>query len=115
MPSNASVHRALEGAREGTPTVLDIEGHAGFGKTHLIRGIVAEFPRERVLMATAYEDTQNDALGVLRQLGVDVGTVSPNALSASQALMRRIDALGGGEPVLLVIDDLHWVDRSWRR
>lgn len=110
MPSDASVHRALEGAREGTPTVLDIEGHAGFGKTHLIRGIVAEFPRERVLMATAYEDTQNDALGVLRQLGVDVGTVSPNALSASQALMRRIDALGGGEPVLLVIDDVHWAD-----
>lgn len=110
MRSDEIVRRALESARNGIPTVLEIEGHAGFGKTHLVRRIAGEFPRERVLLATAYEDTQNDALGVLRQLGADVPGVRPHALSASQALMRRIDALDGDAPVLLVIDDLHWAD-----
>lgn len=104
------VEQAIACARGGTPTVLDIEGHAGFGKTHLIRGIVEGFSRAQVLRATAYEDTQNDQLGVLRQLGVDVHGISPNALSASQAIMRRIDALDADELAVLVVDDLHWAD-----
>ncbi len=108
--ADAMVERAIASALGGTPTVLDIEGHAGFGKSHLIRSIAASFPGEQVLRATAYEDTQNDALGVLRQLGTDVLGVGHNALSASQALMRAIDACDRSAPVLLIVDDLHWAD-----
>lgn len=105
-----TARNAVARAHGGEPTVLDVEGHAGYGKTHLVRGIAAAFPRDQVLRATAYEDTQNDQLAVLRQLGADVPGMSPNALSASQALMRRVDSLNHDGPILLIVDDLHWAD-----
>lgn len=106
----AMVDNAIARVRAGEPAVIDLEAHAGFGKTHLARRIAADFPSDRVLRATAYEDTQDDPLGILRQFGVTAEGVSPNALSASQALAERIDALEGDEPVLLLLDDLHWAD-----
>ncbi len=107
--------QAIERAQKGIPTVLDVEGHAGFGKTHLARAIAAKFPSRDVLRATAYEDTQSDPLGLLEQLGVDLDGVSSNALSASRALGARLDGLreeGLSEEGLLVVvlDDLHWAD-----
>ena len=106
----ALVDEAVARAGAGVPTVLDIEGHAGFGKTYLARTIVRRFPPDTVLRATAYEDTENDALGLLEQLGVDVSTVSANALSASRALGARLDSLPGEGPAVVVLDDMQWAD-----
>lgn len=107
---DAIVEDAVARVRAGEPTVLDIEGNAGFGKTHLARRVAERFPAERLLRATAYEDTQNDPLSLLEQLGVDTTGVRSNALQASQALGARIDSLHGEGPIAVVVDDLHWAD-----
>jgi DNA-binding CsgD family transcriptional regulator len=104
------VREAVALADAGTPTVLDLEGHAGFGKTFLARAVTKRFPAGRVLRATAYEDTQTDPLSLLEQLGVDIAGLSSNALSASRALGARLDALPGDGPVVVMLDDLQWAD-----
>lgn len=111
---DAQVDEAIASANAGTPTVLDLEGHAGFGKTHLARDVASRFPARNVLRATAYEDTRRDPLGLLDQLGVDTAGMSSNALSASRALGTRLEAVrGGGDQdtaLVVVLDDLHWAD-----
>lgn len=104
------VAEAIALADAGTPTVLDIEGDAGFGKTHLARRIAQRFPAGSVLRATAYEDTQRDPLSLIEQLGVDTAGLSPNALSASRAVGARLDAVRGEGLLVVILDDLHWAD-----
>ncbi|WP_188681180.1 helix-turn-helix transcriptional regulator [Subtercola lobariae] len=110
MDVQAEVAHAITLAESGTPTVLDLEGHAGFGKTYLAREVARRFSADRVLRATAYEDTQSDPLSLLQQLGVPVAGLSSNALSASRALGAHLDTLPGTGPVIVVLDDLQWAD-----
>ncbi|ERK70492.1 hypothetical protein N136_03156, partial [Leifsonia aquatica ATCC 14665] len=106
----AAVDDAVARATAGIPTVLDIEGQAGFGKTQLARTVAQRVPAGAVVRATAYEDTQSDPLGLLDQLGVETAGLPSNALSASRALGAHLDALAGDSPLVVVLDDLHWAD-----
>lgn len=106
----AAVDDAVARATAGIPTVLDIEGQAGFGKTQLARTVAQRVPAGAVVRATAYEDTQSDPLGLLDQLGVETAGLPSNALSASRALGAHLDALAGDGPLVVVLDDLHWAD-----
>ncbi len=106
----ALVSEAIVRSSAGEPTVLDVEGHAGFGKSHLARSVARGFSAERVLRATAYEDTQSDPLSLLQQLGIDPASTSTNALSASRALGARLDSPAFDGPMLVVVDDLQWAD-----
>jgi DNA-binding CsgD family transcriptional regulator/tetratricopeptide (TPR) repeat protein len=106
----ARVAQAFALADAGTPTVLDLEGRAGFGKSHLARAVAQRVPTSNVLRATAYEDMQRDPLGLFEQLGVEVAGLSANALSASRALGARLDRLGDRGLLIVVLDDLQWAD-----
>ncbi|MBD0670136.1 hypothetical protein BU198_05275 [Streptomyces sp. CBMA156] len=50
-----------------------------------------------------------DALRVV--LGFDSGP-PPEQLLVSNAMLRLIQTVAGGQPLLLVVDDLHWVDQA---
>lgn len=104
------VEEAIERARSGQPTVLDLEGHAGYGKTHLARQVARQFDAAQVLRATAYPGLGADPLSLLGQLGVDVAGVGFDALSASRALGSHIEAQFGDGPCVVLLDDLHWAD-----
>ena len=105
-----TVHAAIQAARAGTPTVLDITGHAGFGKSYLARWVARQFPPDQVLRATAYSSDQAESLGVLRQLDPDLPEGDTNPLRVARRIGRRIDAQQVAGPVVLLIDDLHWAD-----
>lgn len=50
----SKVDDAVGRAASGVPTVLDVQGHGGFGKTRLAREIGRRYPRSQVLRATAF-------------------------------------------------------------
>src|SRR6266542_3199733 len=89
QPTLASLHRMLNQARAGEPRLVLIEGPAGIGKTTLVRRFLDEAGERRVLRASGEEAEAGLAFGVLDQLGE----------------LQRTD------PVVVVVDDLHWADR----
>lgn len=105
---DTQVQEAVGRARSGRPTVLDLEGAAGFGKTHLAREVAGRFDPRATLWASGYEGREADPLDLLDQLGVAGGVSDP--LRASRALGAYIDGLPDDDIRLLVLDDLQWSD-----
>jgi DNA-binding CsgD family transcriptional regulator len=129
--------RVLEAADAGTAGVALVGGDAGIGKTRLT-GELAAYAREhgfRVLVGQCAElgdslpylpladalrgaeDVVRDALAerpVLGQL-VTGGESAPSAGLTQQRLFGSLlGLLAEVQPVLFVIEDLHWADRSTR-
>lgn len=104
---------ALQRTRDGSPSVLVIEGEAGVGKSALLDELVNQAEDFRVLVADGVESDRAPFL-VLRQWGVvlppsaDGGASDP--FVAAQGLRTTIDAESLRAPVLLLLDDLHWAD-----
>jgi type II secretory pathway predicted ATPase ExeA len=105
-----TVDAAIAAARAGTPSVLDITGHAGYGKSYLARWVARQFPADQMLRATAYRSDQADSLGVLRQIDPEVPAGDTNPLRVARRIGQRIDDMQVTGPVVLVVDDLHWAD-----
>jgi DNA-binding NarL/FixJ family response regulator len=82
----AAIEGHLEGAREGSGSLLLIEGPAGIGKTELLNAgaELADGAGMEVLGARAGELEQSLAYGVVRQL------FEPRVLSASEAERREL-------------------------
>src|SRR6266545_1912681 len=124
QPTLASLHRMLNQARAGEPRLVLIEGPAGIGKTTLVRRFLDEAGERRVLRASGEEAEAGLAFGVLTQLLAHVPTTPPGPAAGVVAGERPVDPLAAGavlldqlgelqrtDPVLLVVDDLHWADR----
>jgi DNA-binding CsgD family transcriptional regulator/tetratricopeptide (TPR) repeat protein len=123
---------ALEAAASGTPQVLLVGGDAGIGKTTLTSAI-AEQARASgfsVLVGHCLDIDDGVALRPVREAlrqavaGRDEGSLSPVTHRLARYLRGEVDAVTVDElalvvaeevaegPVLLVLEDLHWADRS---
>jgi DNA-binding CsgD family transcriptional regulator len=114
--------RAFTDASAPTLSVVLVVGEAGIGKTLLVRHALA---RSGALAVVAEGDPAEIDLdyGVLDQLvrrspldGSAVGDLVPLAgtdpLVAGAGLMRFVDGLALDRPLVVVVDDAHWADRS---
>lgn len=112
----SAISAALEAARNGQPTVLSVLGKPGMGKTSLLREIATRASGFNVLEADGQESAYREPFDLLRQLGVrDVhspGGISRDPLVAAQGLRDLVDTLSPTGPVLILVDDLQWVDQE---
>ncbi|MGN9837036.1 ATP-binding protein [Nonomuraea sp. H19] len=133
----ARLVRVLRSAIEGTAGVALVGGDAGIGKTRLVAELVAQ-ARERgfnVLVGQCAE--LGDALPylpladalrgaepavreaaaahpMLGQLLPGMESVPSTGLTQQRLFGSLLGLLSGVQPVLFVIEDLHWADRSTR-
>ncbi|MGW6494324.1 ATP-binding protein [Nonomuraea angiospora] len=129
--------RVLQSAAEGTAGVALVGGDAGIGKTRLISELVSE-ARERgfhVLVGQCAElgdalpylplaDALRGAEPAVREAAAAhpmLGQLLPGVESAPSAGLTQqrlfgslLGLLADVQPVLFVIEDLHWADRSTR-
>jgi DNA-binding CsgD family transcriptional regulator/tetratricopeptide (TPR) repeat protein len=127
------IQRALEQSSAGTSRTVLVTGAAGIGKTTLIEAVATDASRTfTVIRASGSPDAQalpfrtfrqlllqldtDDA--VLRQLRLEFDSQEPSQSVVSSvevvagALVRCLSKTAEARPILLIIDDLHWVDES---
>jgi ATP/maltotriose-dependent transcriptional regulator MalT len=128
QPELATLRRRLAAARAGDPQVVQVQGPPGIGKTALLSHFLAD-PGSGVppvvLRAGGEETEVLLAYGVVDQLARSAGppgaelvrSVGASSASFDDAVAvgsRLLDLLGVLEadaPVVLVVDDVHWVDQ----
>ena len=129
QPELATLRARLAEARAGAPQVVQLEGPPGIGKTALVAqflddpgGDVAPV----VLRASGEETETLLEYGVIDQLaraagpagagllapGGISGTSPSDAVGVGSRLLELLGALEADAPVVLVVDDVQWVDQS---
>ncbi|HEY0400768.1 MAG TPA: AAA family ATPase [Blastococcus sp.] len=124
QPELATLRARLAAARGGAPQVVQIQGPPGIGKTALLAEFLEEpggNPAPVVLRASGEETEDLLAYGVLDQLvrsagprgaGVVVpGGPVEDAVAVGSRLLELLGALEAAAPVVLVVDDIHWMDQ----
>ena len=110
---------AMAAARDGQPRILVVEGEAGIGKTALLHRCAWMAQDAAVVWASGDPAERGLDGGLVRQLlaalpgpaGAEPG--GQDGLSLGAALLAGIGALEEQAPlVILVVDDLHWADRT---
>jgi DNA-binding CsgD family transcriptional regulator len=133
----AAIDGLLHGARGGSSGVLVLRGPAGIGKTSLLDAAVAsakDFGSSRVAgveseIALGFAAVHQLVLPFLDRVGdlpepqghalesvfglADHGP--PNPLLVSLAVLTLLDTASSTQPLLLVIDDAHWLDNESAR
>jgi ATP/maltotriose-dependent transcriptional regulator MalT len=109
----AAIGACVHAVSGGAGRVVWVEGDPGSGKTALINHVVAELPAAFVVLrAAADESTVHQPFAVLEQFGIEGGG-SPQA--GGLDLVALLSETGGGGPVAVVVEDLHWADRESRQ
>ena len=105
----------LARARTGQARIAVVTGEAGVGKSRLCREVAARASGFHVVGAAGEESEVSLGLGVLDELFAGLGAGPASApgttpLAAGAALVRALSDAQGERPLLLWVDDLHWVD-----
>ena len=109
----AAIGACVDAVSGGAGRVVWVEGDPGSGKTALVSQVVAGLPAAFVVLrAAADESAADQPFAVLGQFGVE-GGASPQA--AGLDLVALLSEAGGGGPVAVVVEDLHWADRGSRQ
>ncbi|MEO5834172.1 MAG: LuxR family transcriptional regulator [Nakamurella sp.] len=128
----ARLKAVLSEAGSGRPAVLVVSGIRGCGKTALLTAAVADLPQQ-VLRATGVESEARidygGLLALLRPLvgGLDAVTpparralrialgmqdgLPPTEFALGAAVLELLAAASGHTPLVLVLDDIQWLDR----
>ena len=117
---------AMEAARGGTPQIAWIEGEPGIGKTAFMRRFLSTVEDVVVIEASGDESETTLDYGVVLQLLArstpdsswdavqerldQRSSVSPFSVGAD--LLGMLGSLQDKAPVVMAIDDAHWVDQS---
>ena len=120
---------AAASARDGAPTVVSLTGPGGIGKScllnHFLQELSASSPDLRVVRASGEEAETAHPYGVLAQLGASARQVAscvPSSLDHGPAETQDPLAVGadlltvlgdlqqGSDLVVLLVEDLQWVD-----
>ena len=114
-----AIGRLIEAAARGESSVLLVRGEAGIGKTRLLDRLSDRAAERRfaVLRGRATElesDVPFAAVAEALEPLDDVALATPASPAERWRLHRglrdRLDALPGGHPFALVLDDVHWAD-----
>lgn len=109
----AEIERAAGAARDGRPTLVAIEADAGMGKTTLLREVAAvQLDGFRVIRASGEERALDEPFRILREWGAlgEETSAGVHAMQAARLLGDLVDRLQTAGPVVLVVDDVQWVD-----
>lgn len=115
--------RAYAQALDGRFGIVCVEGPAGIGKTALIRAFLAATAAGSVIVVSGDEAEMTLPWGTISQLALgsraagagplgQLGQLSPGAdpLAAGRLLLDSLGELAARGPVVLVMEDLHWID-----
>ena len=115
---------ALEEATQGQAPAIVVEGESGAGKTRLLREFAALAAERGATVLSGRCVDCGDAgppywpiIEALRPLAIphDPGPgASSDRARFFEEVLDRLEDLGHHSPVLLLLDDLHWADRSTR-
>jgi DNA-binding CsgD family transcriptional regulator len=126
------IRRASESARSGHGTLVLVSGEAGIGKTSLIEEAIETITSERVIVlrGSSSDLSADSPYGLWRELFRDSGNSSElpaapghwtdDTLDASvqsqgelfRQTIEYIESLVHQAPLVLLLEDLHWSDRS---
>jgi DNA-binding CsgD family transcriptional regulator/tetratricopeptide (TPR) repeat protein len=118
--------RALDAARASQPQIVWIEGEAGIGKTAFMRRFVTAVDDVFVLEASGEGSETTLEYGVVQQLlaqaasrsswtaiGEPLGGGPPaSSFAVGAELLGMLGIAQEGTPVVIAIDDAHWLDPS---
>jgi len=133
QPELITLAAALDKVLAGEPRFVLVQGEAGIGKSSLIARFLADNQNMPVLAVSCEESEAYLPYGLVQQLSASGSSLSPDALdgldllsanppsadanplAVGAELLALISGLQGGEAIVLLIEDMQWIDLASAR